>query len=98
MFLELFIKVLPLYLMIAIGYFGGKYLNIDNKTISKIIIYLTTPVVVFNSTFRVDLSFSVILIVLSFFLISTAISLLALFFLKFVFTDARRNILAFSAG
>ena len=98
MFIELLLKTLPLYLIIAIGYFGGKYLKIDNKTISQLIIYLTTPIVVFNSTFRVNLTPSVLLIIVSFFVLCTVISITALFILKFIFPDARRNILALSAA
>ncbi len=96
--LDIFFNIIPLYLIIFIGYLSGKFLTIENKSIAKILIYSITPLVIFNTTFTVNLSFNTFAISITFFLLCTLICLLAYFLLAFVFVDSRRNILAFSAA
>ncbi|MFP3028429.1 MAG: permease, partial [Wolbachia sp.] len=46
MFFTLFLKILPIYITMFIGYLAGKCLKIDRNTISQILFYIANPIVI----------------------------------------------------
>ena len=61
-FFELIIKILPLYLIVVLGFIAGKYLDINSKGLGKLIIYIVAPFVIFEGTTHAELSYSYLLI------------------------------------
>ena len=61
-FLELFFKLIPLYGLILLGYLSGRRLNAQKETIALLLIYVITPVVVFDGAFRAQLDIGVLLL------------------------------------
>jgi len=47
-FLLLFTRLIPLYLIIGLGYIAGKKLHAEKETIAALLIYILAPVVVFD--------------------------------------------------
>ena len=57
-------SILPIFLMIALGFVLGKNFKLDVATLTKIIIYLLMPAFVFVNTFTVHLDFDLAKILL----------------------------------
>ncbi len=54
-FFTLFFNLLPLYGLIALGFFAGRFLNVDRQSLATLAIYICMPIVVFG--FVVNLEF-----------------------------------------
>ena len=61
-FWVLLIKLVPLYLLILLGYIGGKYIGIQRESIAKILIFILMPGVVLYATLRAQLNISLVLL------------------------------------
>ncbi len=97
-FLMLLAKLIPLYVVILLGYIAGRFLNVKKETIAPLLIYTIVPVVVFSGVVGTKISLDVVSIPLLFFSIGTCIALITFFVSQFVWKDTTRNILAFTAG
>ncbi|PPK53496.1 AEC family transporter [Marinobacter persicus] len=60
--LALFIKLLPLYITVALGWIAGRYLQASGRHIAGIMLYIVTPSVVFSGVMAAPLSPEVILL------------------------------------
>ncbi|MBK1873743.1 MULTISPECIES: AEC family transporter [unclassified Marinobacter] len=89
--LALFIKLIPLYVTVALGWVAGRYLEASGKHIAGIMLYIVTPSVVFSGVMAAPLSPEVIFLP---FLVFGFASVLALAHLKL----ARRVLTDGSAG
>lgn len=94
----LLIKLIPLYVIIVIGYIAGKYLNVKKESISPLLIYIIAPLVIFNGTVTADISFANLSLPLLFFVLASMISVGFYWVSKSIWADSTRNILAFTAG
>lgn len=97
-FLSLFFKIIPLYVLIGIGYIGAKYFDIKRDSIAKVAIYFASPAIVFVGIQNADLSTNVIYFPIVFFLVSTFICLINLFFAKFLWKDSTKNLFAMASA
>lgn len=98
-FLSISLKLLPLYLMIFLGFIAGKKLRVEKLGIARLLIYILSPGLIFYASLTVPLSLSNLSLPLILCFMAILVSLLFYHFGKRVFgLDARKNILAFSAG
>lgn len=97
-FLELASKIAPLYLLMALGFVAGKYLQVNKESIAKLLIYIIAPAVVFNAVFTATLSPAVLFLPVLFYVLCCSICLVTFAVTKNLWQDSTRNILAFSAG
>lgn len=97
-FLTLFIKLLPLYIFIVVGYLCGKLLKIKTDFVSAILLYFLIPLVIFNTTATTPLTLSTITIPILFFLICGLASLVTYKSTEYLRRDLPKNLLAFIAG
>lgn len=97
-FWPLFVKVLPLYLTIGLGYISGKYLHVKKERISPLLIYIIIPIIVFNGVATTPLTLQHISLPFVFFLLCCFICFLFLWLSSLIWQDATKNILAFTAG
>ena len=51
-FQNILFKILPLYLVILLGYIAGRFLEIERKSISLMIMYVVAPIVFFNGIIK----------------------------------------------
>lgn len=97
-FFTLLGKIFPLYLSVLLGFFSTYFLKCDKETIAKILLYLLSPLIVFNATISVKLDMSVIFIPSFFFIFSSILSFILLYLFKKVYHDNTANLLAFSTS
>ena len=98
-FLTLFLKIIPLYFLIVLGYILGKFLNAKKETVARILIYTIAPVIAFYGVLKSDLNFATLSLPF-FFFIFCSINALAFFGIgKLVWQkDPTRNLFAYSSG
>lgn len=97
-FLALITKIIPLYLVIGIGYLAEKKFEINKKHIADLLIYILGPAVVFLGTYRVDLRWEIFSLPIIVGVICSILSLAALPLAGKIWDDGTENIVAFSAG
>jgi len=98
LFFHLLVKILPLYIIVALGYVGGRYLKIDGRSVSVLTIYIVAPVVVFGSLATTSFSFSHLALPLIFYILCCSISVFSYFVTGRLFNDGTRNLLGFASG
>lgn len=97
-FLTLLFKLIPLYIIIFLGFIAGKRLKIQKEVIAPLLIYIIAPVVVFNGVVTTQITLEKLALPFLFLALATLMSLSFLFISRFLWQDTTRNILAFTAG
>lgn len=92
------LKILPLYLTIALGYIMVHFFQARREGMASLLIYIIGPVVIFMASYKVQLNFAVITLPIFLFGLSSLLALSTLYITKNIFSDNTKNILAFSAG
>jgi predicted permease len=95
---SVFLKLLPIYFLIFLGFVAGKFIKLDKKTIGTYIVYLLSPAIVFNGTYRTHLTPSILTFPILFYILCNSICLISWLLAKPIWADKTRNLLAFSAG
>ncbi len=99
MFKDLLLKLIPLYLMIFLGYISAKKLSAQKETIAKLLIYIIAPVIIFFGALKVEINFANMSFPFLFYFVCCFICILFYFIGKFFYkTDSTKNILAFTSG
>lgn len=98
-FFTLILKLLPLYIIIFLGYLAGKKLKVQKESIAPLLIYVISPVVVFSGVVSINLTGPIISLPLLYF-IPACLTCLLFYFIggRFYSTGSERNILAFASG
>jgi len=97
-FLTLVMKLMPLYLMIGLGYIAGRFLELQSRHIAGTMIYMITPIIVFSGVMTVELSPLRAALPFMVWGICICISLLFLVIGRWQLRDRRANILALAVG
>lgn len=95
---HLLTHIFPLYILIGMGYAGGRYLNFDRHTLANLALYFCVPVVVFGFVADIDLQPSYILLPVIVYVLS---AIVAAAFLKIggvLYKDNRANLLSMCAS
>lgn len=93
-FLLLFTNLLPLYILIAVGYGAGRFFEVDRRTLANFAIYICVPVVIFGFVVDLDLRPEWALLPFIVFGVFTGMAFGALMLGKRVFQDERANLVA----
>src|SRR5258708_4684274 len=94
-FLTLLLKIAPLYIIILLGFIGGKYLHVKKESTTNLVIYLIAPVIFFNGVFTTKISLSSLSLPFLIFAICCLICLCLYFLSSFFWKDNTKNMLAF---
>ncbi|MCU0652737.1 MAG: AEC family transporter [Candidatus Pacebacteria bacterium] len=98
-FWVLFFKIIPLYLMIGLGYIAARFLGAQKETVARILIYIIAPAVVFYGTATTTLDAANLSMPILYFSVACVLCLLFLQIGKRVYgADRTKNVLAFAAG
>lgn len=98
-FTTILLKLIPLYLMIFLGYIGARKLDMQRETIAKLLIYIIAPAVIFYGAYTSKITLANLSLPLLAFIICSLIALIFLAIGTFVFKkDSTKNILAFTSG
>ncbi len=98
LFSALLVKILPLYMNIALGFIAAKALDVHRDTIAKIMFFLINPIIIFNGVLNVSLTPNVLTLPVLTFCIAAGLSILFYWWGGYLWEDTTRNLLAFSAG
>ncbi|MCC7304656.1 MAG: AEC family transporter [Alphaproteobacteria bacterium] len=98
LFFLLLTNLIPLYLIIAAGFFGGRYLGLDRHTLANFALYLCVPVVIFGFVAELDLKPAYALLPVIAYVISAIIAFAFLKIGKTLYGDNRANLLAMCAS
>lgn len=98
LFLDFVIKLIPIYVLIGVGYIMGKKLPVKRETISTLLIYLIAPVVIFNSVYTTKITPSLALLPVIFFVLCSSIAIGSYIINKSVKPAPLRGVLALAAG
>ncbi|SRR6266568_4674464 len=97
-FLILLIKLIPLYIIIVLGYLGGRYLHVQKGSIATLLIDIIVPIVVFTGAATTVVNISTMSLPLLLFIVCFIVSLITYVIAGFFWKDSTRNILSFIAG
>lgn len=98
LFIVLLVKIIPLYILILIGFIANKFLNVSKEGISRLIIYILAPAIVLLGTIQSKGSPELLLIPIIFFVVSVVICALNYFVTKKMWHDGTEKILLFASG
>jgi len=97
-FLTLFVNLLPLYGLIALGYVAGRFCGIERNSLANFAIYILMPAVGFGYIGQMDLKLSYALLPIFYFVVATIVGLGFLQIGKMVYGDSRANIIGLCAS
>lgn len=98
LFTDLVLKLLPLLLLVGLGFLATRRLAVSPESIAKLLIYILTPVVGFTSIIRLEFTPSLLFLPLIVFLSSCAMTFVSYSAGGLCFDDSRRNIAAYSSS
>lgn len=99
-FLLILERLIPLYLLVILGFIAGKFLPVSRNTIAVLLIYLITPLVMFNGLLSLKLSPERVFLPVLFFCICSIVCL-SVYRITRAFwrtSPATRNLASFAAG
>ncbi|MBU2873686.1 AEC family transporter [Marinobacter salexigens] len=96
--LALFIKLIPLYVTVALGWVAGRYLEASGKHIAGIMLYIVTPSVVFSGVMAAPLSPEVIFLPFLVFGFATLLAVAHLKLARRVLTDGSASMIPLCVG
>ncbi|MEP1217029.1 MAG: AEC family transporter [Marinobacter sp.] len=94
----LFLKLIPLYVTVTLGWVARRYLDVSGKHIAGLMLYIMTPSVVFSGVMAAPLSAEVILLPFLTFAICCAIAFAHLGIARRFITDESASIIPLSVG
>jgi predicted permease len=97
-FLTLLVKLLPLYGIVFLGWIAGKYLEVKKESIAPLLIYIISPIVVFNGVITTTLNKATLSLPVLYFVLACVLCLTFYFIGKLIWSGSEKNILAFTAG
>jgi malate permease and related proteins len=97
-FIPLFLKIIPLYMNIGMGYIAGKTLNAHRETIARLMLFMINPMIIFNGVLNVKLETNVLTLPLLTFGVGCALCLFFYKISKKIWEDSTKNLVAYSAG
>ena len=99
LFTTILLKLIPLYLMISLGYIAARRLKAQKETVAKILIYIIAPAVIFYGAYTTEMNFASLSLPVFFFILACLISLFFYGIGRLTYReDSTKNILAFTSG
>jgi predicted permease len=96
--LALFVKLMPLYFTVVLGWVAGRYLEASGRHIAGIMLYIITPSIVFAGVMAAPLSVEVIFLPFLVCAMATLIGVVHLKLARKVITDGSAGIIPLCAG
>lgn len=103
LFQSLFLRLIPLYFIVATGFFAGRKLKVDRDSVAKLVIFVISPIVVFTNVSQIELKPEYLAVPIGFGLLCSSIAVGFLAFSKRFESSvgirgAAANLLSFCAG
>ncbi len=91
-------KLVPLYVVIGLGWVAGRFLKVQPLSVAKTVIFILSPAVVFHSILTLDLRPELMLLPVTVFLLSIVTLGFSYRIASGLWKDSHRNILAFACS
>ena len=91
-------RLLPLYVLILIGFVAGRLLDLHRETVARLIIYVIMPVVILYAVATTPLSLGNLSLPVAFLVVGSAISFATFALTRRLWPDSTANVLAFTSG
>jgi len=91
-------QLIPLYLLIAMGFIGGRHLDVNLHSMAIVVIYFISPVVVFGAVAQMDFRPDYLILPLVLFTLSVIITTLSFHGAKQLFKDNIANLIGLSSA
>jgi len=88
-------RLIPLYLIVGVGFFAGRKMKIDKDSIAKLVIYIISPIVIFTNVSQLEMKAEFLAVPLGFACLCSLIAVVFLFLSK---RGPLSNLLSFSVG
>jgi predicted permease len=98
MFALLFTNLIPLYLLIALGFIGGKWLKLQTDTLATLAIFILTPVVVFGAVAFMEFKTEYILLPLSVYITCCLVGYSSYRLSNLQFHNSSANLIGMASG
>lgn len=92
------LKLVPLLILVIMGYVAGRYLGMTRETIAPLLIYLLGPLTIFKGVAEAPLEAALLSLPLIYFVLCSLICIFSWKIGKYFFKSPARNVLALSAG
>lgn len=92
------VKLVPLYLLVAIGYALGRFLHVKSTEIGKLALYVLSPAVVFKGFYNAKLEGAMLALPFAVFALACLVAWTALPLASRLWSDGRERIAAFTAA
>lgn len=97
-FSTLSLRIIPLLIIIILGYIAGRFLGVNKKSISPLLIYILAPIIIFNGVATTTLNITSLSLPIIFFILACLMCLIFYRLSKYYWKDNTRNLLAFTSG
>jgi len=97
-FTVVLIKLIPLYIIIALGFLAGRFSNVSPESIAGLLIHIITPVVIIGYVADISITIANLTVPLLVFVMCAVMEGLFYWIGKRAFTDSTANLLALSAA
>lgn len=90
--------LIPLYIIIALGYIGGRYLDVHLHSMAIVSIYFISPVVNFGAIWRLDFAPSYLLLPVMVYSIAAGMAFLSYYLARLKWKDDTANLCGMALG
>lgn len=98
LFQTLLIKLIPLYILMGLGFVAGRFLKVDSHSIARLMMYVIVPFVFFTGISRMEMSPSLMLVPVVGYAIASTMGLGGYAIAKRLYGDNRANIVGLASG
>jgi predicted permease len=95
---DVFIKIFPLYILIFLGYLGGRMFKVERMSIASLLFYIVIPIVFFDVALNTIITPRFLLLPVIFFCTSIFLCFVYYHMAKRIWDDGHANLIAFAAG
>lgn len=98
LFISILLKLIPLYLMIVLGFISARILKVQKESIAKLLIYIIAPIIIFYGSYTTEINLAILSLPLVIYFLCSFLAITFLYIWNIVFKkDSRKNIVAYSA-
>lgn len=91
-------KILPLYVIILLGFFAGQRLKVDREAVSTLVIYLIVPIIFFGATAQMEIRREFLALPFAIFAVAVTLGLGLHKLAGHIWKDGRKNLIGYMMG
>ncbi|MBI1300830.1 MAG: hypothetical protein GC137_04135 [Alphaproteobacteria bacterium] len=97
-FLTLFLNLIPLYVLIGLGFIAGRYLKVESSGIATLTIFIFVPIMMFGFIIDMKLRAAYMALPIIFFICQAIVAMMFLKIGQHIYKDKKANLLSICAS